>query len=327
MLMWAAMGTGLLLKGLIAAVFPVAAGLLYLALTRQLFVRQTWKRLRPFAGIAAAAGDRRAVACAGDAAQSAVFRFHDAQRERLVSRVLLVLFHQRACAAVSESAISARLQHGAAAVFLAVPPAVVLSVERVLSGGVEAELPEAGPGIANATAGVVLVRLHPGVLHVLDDAGILLDAVLSGAGAAVGLGDGERRRAGCDGARGSRRVIAALAAVGDRGDPVDGRGLPAPGDIASALTQNPDVYTLSLGHMTDLTLQAFAYLRLPLAVAGVAFVVGRGRARGEWKAVPAFAADDGAVLPRGAAGAGGVRSVSVVAAAGGGAAARRRRGS
>ena len=32
MAMWAAMGTGLLLKGLIAAVFPVAAGLLYLAL-------------------------------------------------------------------------------------------------------------------------------------------------------------------------------------------------------------------------------------------------------------------------------------------------------
>ena len=30
--MWAAMGTGLLLKGLIAAVFPVGAGLLYLAL-------------------------------------------------------------------------------------------------------------------------------------------------------------------------------------------------------------------------------------------------------------------------------------------------------
>ena len=33
MAMWAAMGTGLLLKGLIAAVFPVAAGLLYLCFT------------------------------------------------------------------------------------------------------------------------------------------------------------------------------------------------------------------------------------------------------------------------------------------------------
>jgi hypothetical protein len=52
------------------------------------------------------------------------------------------------------------------------------------------------------------------------------------------------------------------------------RGMPSPGDISAALTQNPEVYTLSLGHMTDLTLRAFAYLRLPLAVAGVAFLIG-----------------------------------------------------
>jgi hypothetical protein len=52
------------------------------------------------------------------------------------------------------------------------------------------------------------------------------------------------------------------------------RGMPAPGDISMALNQNPDLYTLSLGHMTDLTLRAFAYLRLPLFVAGVAFAVG-----------------------------------------------------
>jgi hypothetical protein len=58
------------------------------------------------------------------------------------------------------------------------------------------------------------------------------------------------------------------------------RGLPAPGDISSALNQNPEVYTLSLGHMTDLTLRAFAYLRLPLVVAGIAFVLG---AAGAWR--------------------------------------------
>jgi hypothetical protein len=52
------------------------------------------------------------------------------------------------------------------------------------------------------------------------------------------------------------------------------KGLPTPGDIASALTSNPDVYTLSLGHMTDLTMASFAYLRVPLALAGLAFAVG-----------------------------------------------------
>ena len=58
------------------------------------------------------------------------------------------------------------------------------------------------------------------------------------------------------------------------------RGVPAPGDIAAALTQQAqDAYTLSLAHMGDLTLRAFAYLRLPLAVAGIAFGIG---ALGAW---------------------------------------------
>ena len=48
----------------------------------------------------------------------------------------------------------------------------------------------------------------------------------------------------------------------------------APGDIASALTYNPGVYTFSLGHMRDLTLNAFAYLRLPLVLTAVACIIG-----------------------------------------------------
>ena len=51
MAMWAAIGTGLLLKGMIAAVFPVAAGMLYLGLTRQLLVRKTWTHVLPGRGI------------------------------------------------------------------------------------------------------------------------------------------------------------------------------------------------------------------------------------------------------------------------------------
>ncbi len=46
--------------------------------------------------------------------------------------------------------------------------------------------------------------------------------------------------------------------------------LPAPGDISRALTQNPALYTLSMGHLMDLTLPAFAYLKTPLAVAAAA---------------------------------------------------------
>ncbi|MFL6386809.1 MAG: glycosyltransferase family 39 protein [Terriglobales bacterium] len=57
------------------------------------------------------------------------------------------------------------------------------------------------------------------------------------------------------------------------------RHVPAAGDISSALQQHPESYTLSLGHMGDLTLQSFAYLRAPLMVAGIAFLVG---AAGGW---------------------------------------------
>jgi 4-amino-4-deoxy-L-arabinose transferase-like glycosyltransferase len=52
------------------------------------------------------------------------------------------------------------------------------------------------------------------------------------------------------------------------------RGIAAPGDISQALRQHPEAYTLSLGHMGDLTIQSFAYLRTPLLVAGLAFLAG-----------------------------------------------------
>ena len=52
------------------------------------------------------------------------------------------------------------------------------------------------------------------------------------------------------------------------------RSLPTPGDISQALSSHPGAYTLSLGHMQELTLDSFAYLRLPLALAAAAFLLG-----------------------------------------------------
>jgi hypothetical protein len=57
------------------------------------------------------------------------------------------------------------------------------------------------------------------------------------------------------------------------------RHIPAVGDISSALQQHPNDYTLSLGHMGDLTLRSFAYLKTPLAVAAGACAIG---ALGGW---------------------------------------------
>ncbi|MBV8866066.1 MAG: glycosyltransferase family 39 protein, partial [Acidobacteriaceae bacterium] len=47
----ASLGVGLLLKSLIAVVFPLGAGLIYLLFTRQLMVRGTWQKLRPLTSV------------------------------------------------------------------------------------------------------------------------------------------------------------------------------------------------------------------------------------------------------------------------------------
>jgi dolichyl-phosphate-mannose-protein mannosyltransferase len=62
--------------------------------------------------------------------------------------------------------------------------------------------------------------------------------------------------------------------------------LPARGDISGALTQHPELYTLSMGHLRDLTLNAFAYLKLPLTMAALAFggiAIGIVRSRSNFK--------------------------------------------
>jgi len=82
-------------------------------------------------------------------------------------------------------------------------------------------------------------------------------------------------------------VIAAACAMATLAIAFEVRNLPTPGDISSALSRHPSAYTLSLGHMLDLTLDSFAYLRLPLIVAGIAFLVGAiGNLR--WSGVCAF---------------------------------------
>ncbi len=76
--------------------------------------------------------------------------------------------------------------------------------------------------------------------------------------------------------RGTRvlSVTAGIAAVAIFAIIFHVHGLPTPGDISDALSRHPKAYTLSLGHMEDLTLDSFAYLRIPLAVAGVALLIG-----------------------------------------------------
>ncbi len=50
--LYTSLACGLLLKGLIAAVFPIAIAAIYLLITREASVRELAKRLRPFSGLA-----------------------------------------------------------------------------------------------------------------------------------------------------------------------------------------------------------------------------------------------------------------------------------
>jgi hypothetical protein len=74
-------------------------------------------------------------------------------------------------------------------------------------------------------------------------------------------------------------VIAGLAFIAIVSILIASWNYPAPGDIAQALSSHPENYTLSMGHMGDLTVRSFAYLRVPLIVAGLAMLIG---AIGAW---------------------------------------------
>jgi hypothetical protein len=90
----------------------------------------------------------------------------------------------------------------------------------------------------------------------------------------IGSAMAESRERGWRWAARSTAVVAGCAFVAIVAILIASWGYAAPGDIAQALTSNPENYTLSLGHMGDLTVRSFAYLRVPLAVAGIAMLIG-----------------------------------------------------
>lgn len=288
--MWAAMGTGLLLKGLIAAVFPVAAGLLYLQFTRQLWERRTWKRLRPVAGVLvflAIAAPWHVLATLRNPPyldftmhsekgsyrgffwfyfmNEHVLRFLNMRYPRdynTVPRVYFWLFHL--------------LWLFPWSVYL--PAAAGLSY-RGRDRGSRVRL------LALCWSGFVLVFFTFSTTQEYYSMPCYPALALLAGSAMAGGGRLLRYGTWAVGA------VAALAAAATGALLWMVRGVATPGDIATALNTNPDAnaaYTLALGHMADLTLNSFAYLRVPLALAGLAFAVG---------AVGAFRKRRGSAVP------------------------------
>ncbi len=270
--MAASIGTGLLLKGLIAAVFPVGAGFLYLLLTRQLFKRRTWERLRPFSGvliILLIAAPWHVLATIRNPPywyfsmrsvpgeyhgffwfyfiNEHLLRFLNLRYPRDYNTVprlyfwlfhLLWLFPWSAYLAAATRLSYRPVNRAGRARLLALCWTGFLLVFFTFSSTQEYYSMPCYPALA-LLIGCALTQTK------WIRAGHLAVSCIAGAAVIA--------------------IAIILAQVWN---------VPTPGDISAALTQNPDAYTLSLGHMGDLTLKSFAYLRAPLMVAGLAFLIG-----------------------------------------------------
>ncbi|HUO32277.1 MAG TPA: glycosyltransferase family 39 protein [Bryobacteraceae bacterium] len=272
-LLAASLGVGLLLKSLIGVVFPVAAGVIYLALTRQLLQAKVWKRLRPLSGILiilVIAAPWHILATLRNppyfslSFRSApgeyhgflwfffmneqVLRFLNLRYPRdynTVPRIYFWLFHLIWLFPWS--------------VYF---PAIAQLSFRPLDRAGRARL------LALCWLGFILVFFtFSTTQEYYSMPAYPAFALLTGAAMAAGgawIRRGTRVLCGV--------LLCAAVATGTLWFLV--RNVPAPGDISTALSLHPAAYTLSLGHIEDLTLSSFAYLRLPLLLAALACLLG-----------------------------------------------------
>jgi 4-amino-4-deoxy-L-arabinose transferase-like glycosyltransferase len=272
-LLAASLGTGLLLKSLIALAFPIAAGVIYLFLTKQFFLRRTWQRLRPVSGLLVVLAIAApwhvlatlrnppyfSLALHGGPGQyhgflwfyfinEQVLRFLNLRYPRDYNTVPRVWFWLLHLAWLFPWSVY-------------FPALVKLSYKSLDRAGRTRLLALCWSGFIlvfftfSTTQEYYSMPCYPALA-------LLLGSAMAMGGAWVH--------------RGTRVLgaVAILAALTTLGIFVAVRHLPTPGDISQALSHHPSVYTLSLGHMLDLTFASFAYLRLPLLVASLAFVVG-----------------------------------------------------
>lgn len=274
-----AMAAGVLLKGLIGLVIPAGAGFLYLLATRQLTAPRTWRRLRPFSGaliflLLAAPWHVLAIlrnppyfdfTLSAQPFQYRGFFWFYFINEHLLR--FLNLRHPRDYDTVP------RLAFWLLHLVWLFPWSVYLPAAARLNF---CPRDRAGRTRLLALIWFAFVLLFFTFSTTQEYYSMpVYPALALLAGSALAEGGAWIRTA--------TRVAAVLAGLGGAtcaGILYRVRDLPTPGDISTALRQNPELYTLSLGHMADLTLPAFAYLRLPLALAAAAFVIG---AVGGWR--------------------------------------------
>ncbi|MGB8475288.1 MAG: glycosyltransferase family 39 protein [Candidatus Acidiferrum sp.] len=267
------LGVGLLLKSLIAIVFPVGAAVVYLLLTHQLFSPKIWKRLHPYSGalvVLVIAAPWHILATLRNPPYFA-FTLHSGPNDYhgflwffFINEQLLRFLNMRY---PRDYNTVPRVYFWLFHLIWLFPwsvyfPAVAkLSFKPVDRAGRLRLLALCWIGFIlvfftfSTTQEYYSMPCYPALALLL--------------GSAMATEDPWVRR----GTR-ALAVVAGCAAIAAFAIYWNVRNLPSPGDISSALSHNPGAYTLSLGHMLDLTLSSFAYLRIPLLIAAFSFLLG-----------------------------------------------------
>jgi 4-amino-4-deoxy-L-arabinose transferase-like glycosyltransferase len=267
------LGLGLLLKSLIGVLFPLAAGVIYLSFTRQLFCRKTWRKLHPFSGlliILLIAAPWHILATLRNPPYFA-FTLHSGPGQYhgflwffFINEQLLRFLNLRY---PRDYNTVPRLYFWLLHLVWLFPWSVYLPAIAKLSFK---PVDRAGRTrlLALCLTGFVLIFFTFSTTQEYYSMPCYPALALL-LGSAMAMGGNWIRR----GTR-ALAVIAAAAGLVTLALFLFTRNLPAPGDISQALSQHPGAYKLSLGHMQDLTLASFAYLRMPLLVAAIAFCIG-----------------------------------------------------
>jgi hypothetical protein len=291
----ASLGVGLLLKSLVALVFPLAAVFLFMFFSRQLFYWPAWKRLRPFSGAALAlliAAPWHLLAAIRNppffvwTLQSHAGQYHGFLWFYFVNEQLLRFLNLRY---PRDYNTVPRLWFWLFHLIWLFPwsvylPAIAkLSFKPVDRAGRTRLLALCWTGFLlifftfSTTQEYYSMPCYPALA-------LLLGSAMAAAVAADREGNliapsvsPAHNGATSGWIRGGTRVLGALAAlcaIACFAIAWHVRNVPAPGDISQALSRHPSAYTLSLGHMLDLTFDSFAYLRFPLYLAAFAFLIG-----------------------------------------------------
>ena len=272
-LLFASLALGLLLKSLIGIVFPIGAAVVFLLCTRQLFSWATWKRLRPLSGMAillVIAAPWHILATLRNppyfawTLKSMAGQYHGFLWFYFVNEQLLRFLNLRY---PRDYDTVPRLWFWLFHLVWIFPWSVYLPAVAKLNFK-----PNSRAGRARLLAlcwiGFVLVFFTFSTtqeyysMPCYPALALLLGSAMAEENGWVRKGSWTL---GAIAGAAGLACLAILFAV---------QHLATPGDITAALAVHPNSYKLSLGHMEDLTLSSFAYLRLPLALAGIGFMLG-----------------------------------------------------